>query len=65
MVRKHLIICPHCNKHSGYTQEQLMFYVLTHDLKCKHCGEVVVKCAPRPEFCIHTPLSAANCNLMG
>jgi len=43
MVREHPIVCPHCKQNSGYTQESLMFFVLTHDLVCQHCGKVVVK----------------------
>lgn len=42
MVRKKPINCPHCYKFSGYYEEDLMFMVLTHSIKCPHCGEVVI-----------------------
>mgnify|MGYP006274581455 CR=1 FL=1 len=41
MVREKPIKCPHCNKNTGYTQEQFMFYVVTSDILCPHCGEVI------------------------
>ena len=42
MVRKHPIICSHCNKDTGMTQEEFMYYVLTHDITCPHCGKVII-----------------------
>lgn len=36
------IKCPHCKKNTGYTQEQFMFAVITSDILCPHCGEVVI-----------------------
>jgi len=42
MNKKTPIICPKCGKDTGYTEEQLMFYVLTTDLLCPHCGEIVI-----------------------
>jgi hypothetical protein len=41
-VQAHEIICPYCQKPSGYTQEGLMFFVITYDLCCKHCGKIVI-----------------------
>ena len=40
------IICPHCNTESGYSTEGLMLYVLTSDLHCNNCGEVVIHESP-------------------
>jgi len=42
MYKKTPIICPHCKKDTGYTQEGLMFCVVTEDLKCPYCQKVVV-----------------------
>jgi uncharacterized Zn finger protein len=49
MVREHPIMCSACGKESGYTQEGLMFFVVSEDLHCKYCGEVVVV-AVKTEF---------------
>lgn len=43
MVVETPIMCPHCHKDTGMTTEGLMFYCITHDLTCPHCGEVVIK----------------------
>lgn len=43
---EHPIICPHCNKDTGWTQEQFMHCVLTDDLLCPHCGKVVIAVNP-------------------
>ncbi|MDD5015778.1 MAG: hypothetical protein PHW73_11915 [Atribacterota bacterium] len=37
------IICPHCKKDTGYTQEQFRFCVLTEDIDCPHCMELLIK----------------------
>jgi len=42
MVRNKPIICGGCNKDTGYTQEQFMFYVATRDVLCPHCGHVII-----------------------
>ncbi len=36
------IICPHCNKESGYTQEGIRFLVILNDLLCKRCHKAVI-----------------------
>lgn len=43
MVRNHPLICPHCKKDTGMTEEQFMFFVITNDIRCPHCGEVIMK----------------------
>ena len=43
MVRKNVIICPHCKQNSGHCQEDFMYMVLTSDVTCKNCGKVVIK----------------------
>jgi len=42
MKKETSIICPKCGKDTGYTAEQLMFYVLTDNLLCPFCGEVII-----------------------
>lgn len=49
MVRTHPINCPDCKKDTGYTTEQFMFYVITCDILCPHCGEVLIR-ANKIEF---------------
>ena len=44
MYQQTPIICPHCNKHSGYTQENMMYFVMTCDLYCMNCHGIVIKC---------------------
>jgi len=43
MVRDTPIICQHCRKPSGYTNEELMHLVITTDLRCKNCGGIVIR----------------------
>lgn len=43
MVKEHPIICPHCKKDTGMTQEQFMFYVMEHDILCPHCNALLFK----------------------
>ena len=42
MYKEHPLVCPHCNKDTGMTQEQLMYLYLENDLNCPHCGKVVI-----------------------
>lgn len=42
MVRKHPIRCPHCNKLTGFNEEDFMFMVITVDIKCSHCNKTVI-----------------------
>lgn len=51
MVRNHPINCPHCHKFTGRNQEDFMFYVMTSDFLCPHCGKVVIH-APQVEFSV-------------
>ena len=46
MYKETQIICPNCNKESGYTLEGLMHMVIMNDLTCPHCNSVVVRCPP-------------------
>ena len=41
-MNKTPIPCPHCGKDSGYFTEDLMFLVLTYDIKCPHCGKIII-----------------------
>ena len=43
------IICSHCQKDTGYTHEQFMYYLMTHDILCPHCREVIFH-APQISF---------------
>ena len=43
MVKDTPIICPHCKKDTGFTEEGFMFYVITNDILCPHCGEILIK----------------------
>ena len=43
MYREHPIICKHCGKDTGMTEEQFMYMVLQEDLKCPHCLKVVIE----------------------
>ena len=36
------IICQSCGKDTGYKAENFNSIVLTDDVKCPHCGEVVI-----------------------
>ena len=40
------IVCPHCEKESGYVKEGLMLFVVVEDLRCKNCGEIVIHKSP-------------------
>lgn len=42
MVRNKPIICGGCNRDTGYTEEQFMFYVATSNVLCPHCGYVII-----------------------
>lgn len=37
------IICPGCHKDTGYTSEQFMYYVISHDILCPRCGFVIIR----------------------
>lgn len=37
------IICPHCRKESGITEEGIRYLVIYRDITCKNCGEVVIR----------------------
>ena len=75
MVREKPIKCPHCKKNTGYTEEQFMFAVITSDILCPHCGEVVIHANNGIEFNTqqsskkmhdphtYTPPSSVNINL--
>jgi hypothetical protein len=43
MNNQNPIMCPWCKKDTGYTQEQFMYCVITHDILCPHCQYVVIK----------------------
>jgi len=40
--RNRIIICQHCHKNSGYTEEGFQFYVISSDIKCRQCGKVII-----------------------
>ena len=42
MYREHPIVCPHCKKDTGMTEEQFMYAYIDHDLLCPQCGQVVI-----------------------
>ena len=50
MLQDRPIICQHCKKKTGYTQEQFMFAVITSDIRCPHCGEIVIHANNGIEF---------------
>lgn len=50
MVRNNPITCFHCGQNSGFTEEGIMFLVITTDLLCQKCGEVVVGRGPSYEL---------------
>ncbi len=43
MLRKTKIVCPHCGKDTGYTEEQFQSFTLTEDIECPHCMELLIK----------------------
>jgi ribosomal protein S27E len=43
MARLTKIICPHCKKDTGYTQEQFQSFTLTEDIECPYCMELLIK----------------------
>jgi DNA-directed RNA polymerase subunit RPC12/RpoP len=47
MYGDHAIVCQHCKKSIGMTQEDYMYRSLKDvepkDLKCPHCGKVVIE----------------------
>lgn len=68
MYRSRPIICGGCKKDTGYTEEQFMFYVATSDVKCPHCGHVIILANGGIEFSvteingIHFPTQKFNVN---
>lgn len=75
MVQEKPIKCPYCKKNTGYTQEQFMFTVITTDILCPHCGEVIIRANGGIEFNgaqqtpeqmhnpnVHTPTKNVNIN---
>lgn len=44
MMTETPIICPHCHCKTGLTQEGLSHYVMTHDIRCPRCGEILITC---------------------
>lgn len=49
MYREHPIICPHCNKDIGMTEEGFMYAYIYSDITCPHCGKVAIA-ANKPEY---------------
>lgn len=45
VIIEHPIHCPHCGAVVGY-QEDYMFLVLTSDVLCPKCGQVVIPANP-------------------
>jgi DNA-directed RNA polymerase subunit RPC12/RpoP len=43
MVIQHPIICGKCNKDTGLIQENFTQMVIMSDIKCPHCGTIVIK----------------------
>lgn len=43
MVKKNAIICGSCEKDTGYTHEDFMFYVAFSDVLCPHCQAIIIK----------------------
>lgn len=37
-----IIICQHCHKNSGYTEEGFRHFVISQDIKCRNCGKVII-----------------------
>ena len=48
MVQQNPIICKSCKKNTGFDFKDFRYYVMTSDIKCPHCGEVVITCPPKP-----------------
>jgi len=38
-----IIVCQHCHQDSGYTEEGFRYYVISCDIKCRNCGEVIIE----------------------
>ena len=53
MVTTHPIICHTCQRDTGMTTEQFMFYVVTTDIKCPHCGAVIIRANNGISFSAH------------
>ena len=43
MVIRQPIICNKCKQDTGYSQEDFTQMVIQSDIKCPHCGAVVIK----------------------
>ena len=43
MVIRHPIICGNCKQPTGYYQEDFTQMVIQSDIKCPHCGAIVIK----------------------
>ena len=43
MVIRQPIICNKCKQSTGYFQEDFTQMVIQDDIKCPHCGAVVIK----------------------
>ena len=54
MYRSKPIIWGGCEKDTGYTQEQFMYYVATSDVLCPHCGHVIIRANNGIEFSVTT-----------
>lgn len=48
MVQQNPIICHSCKQNTGFDFKDFRYYVMTSDIKCPHCGVVVLKAPPRP-----------------
>ena len=42
MVEEHKIICNHCGKNTGLTEEQFKYMTLYEDVLCPHCFGIVI-----------------------
>jgi len=46
MITQTKIICPHCHSDTGLISENFSHYVMTHDIKCPKCGEILIRHNP-------------------
>ena len=42
-ARETPIICPNCERDTGYTEEQFMHCVVDGDIRCPHCQHIIIK----------------------
>ena len=54
MYSEHPIICPHCKRDTGMTEEDYMHDIFDQDINCSHCGKVVVS-ASKIEYTENAP----------